>query len=138
MPLPIVGNPAYGLLMLVGIAVSALVWSRMVRPAPEMVLVYAGGLLGALLGAKLVFLIVEWPLHAGATDFWMQALVGRTITGGLLGGYGGVEIAKRLIGHTQPTGDGFAVVVPIGLTLGRIGCFLSGCCLGCACEPSPR
>ncbi|MCX5661004.1 MAG: prolipoprotein diacylglyceryl transferase [Planctomycetota bacterium] len=128
------GNPAYGLLMLAGIACSAWVWSRLTKPSPELSIVYMGGLLGALLGAKLVYLLAELPLHRGEPDFWMQALVGRTVTGGLLGGYVGVELAKRLIGHTRPTGDLFAVIVPMGLVFGRIGCFISGCCLGQRCQ----
>jgi len=46
-----------------------------------------------------------------------------------------VEIAKRLLGYRTPTGDLFAIVAPIGIALGRIGCVLHGCCLGRACEP---
>jgi phosphatidylglycerol:prolipoprotein diacylglycerol transferase len=51
----------------------------------------------------------------------------------LLGGYLGVEWGKRLCGYEQATGDGFALVVPGALALGRIGCWVSGCCAGRAC-----
>ena len=60
----------------------------------------------------------------------MDLLVGKTITGALLGGYGAVEWAKRRVGYLEPTGDYFAAVVPIGLMLGRVGCYTHGCCLG--------
>jgi phosphatidylglycerol:prolipoprotein diacylglycerol transferase len=53
----------------------------------------------------------------------------------LLGGYTGVEIAKKATGYSKATGDLFAIVAPIGIILGRIGCLLHGCCLGRACEP---
>lgn len=134
--LPIIGNPLYGLLALVAIGTSAIVWSRVTRPTPELTMVYMGGLLGALVGAKVVYLLAELPLHAGEQDFWLQALVGRTVTGGLLGGYLGVEGTKKLVGHRSPTGDLFAVVVPMSLVFGRVGCFISGCCLGQRCEPA--
>ena len=47
-----------------------------------------------------------------------------------------VEIAKSLLGYSRATGDWFALVAPIGIMLGRIGCLLHGCCLGAACEPA--
>jgi phosphatidylglycerol:prolipoprotein diacylglycerol transferase len=50
--------------------------------------------------------------------------------------YLGVIVAKRLLGYTAATGDWFAIIVPIGIMLGRIGCFINGCCLGRVCEPS--
>jgi phosphatidylglycerol:prolipoprotein diacylglycerol transferase len=49
--------------------------------------------------------------------------------------YLGVIIAKRLLGYTGVTGDWFAIIVPIGIMLGRVGCFLNGCCLGRVCKP---
>ena len=42
----------------------------------------------------------------------------------------GVEAMKKLVGHDQSTGDAFAVILPVGLVLGRVGCWLHGCCLG--------
>jgi phosphatidylglycerol:prolipoprotein diacylglycerol transferase len=129
-------NPSYGVLMIVGLVVSAFLWSRIARPQPEMVMVYAAGLLGALVGAKAGYLLAEWPFHAHDPNLLLELLTGRTITTGLVGGYLGVELGKKLIGHRKPTGDIFAVIVPAGLFLGRIGCFLHGCCLGVACEPA--
>jgi phosphatidylglycerol:prolipoprotein diacylglycerol transferase len=46
-----------------------------------------------------------------------------------------VEIAKKFTGYEKATGDLFAIVAPIGIILGRIGCLLHGCCLGRVCEP---
>jgi phosphatidylglycerol:prolipoprotein diacylglycerol transferase len=125
-------SPAYGVLLLVGLLTSAWLWSRLGRPRPEMLLVYAAGLLGAFLGAKLGYLLAELPFHLRDANVFEQALTGKTITTGLLGGYAGVEIGKKLVGHRKATGDLFAVVVPVGLFFGRIGCYLHGCCPGIA------
>jgi len=46
-----------------------------------------------------------------------------------------VEIAKSLVGYSAVTGDWFALVAPVGITLGRIGCWLHGCCHGIECPP---
>ena len=65
----------------------------------------------------------------------LALLSGRSITGGLLGGYAAVEIAKRIVKYPRATGDVFAIIAPIGLILGRIGCLFSRCCPGAVCEP---
>ena len=66
-------------------------------------------LCGGVLGAK----VAEWALVLGA-DFWRRPLEffalqsgGRTILGGVLGGWIGVEIGKRRLGH--PALDGRSV-----------------------------
>ncbi len=123
----------YGWLMLAGIGVSLLFWARLARRDDRLILVYIGGLMGAFLGAKLVYLAAEGWIHWGHGDRWMKWATGKSITGALLGGYAGVEIAKRFIGYTGVTGDWFALIVPIGIMLGRIGCLFQGCCLGRIC-----
>ena len=40
---------------------------------------------------------------------WVIWATGKTILGALLGGYAGVEAAKKWTGYTQPTGDWFAL-----------------------------
>ena len=55
---------------------------------------------------------------------------GMSVLGGILGGFIGVEIFKLIIGHRESTGDAFAVAIPIGHLVGRIGCLLGGCCYG--------
>ena len=73
-------------------------------------------------------------MFASSPDHWKIWATGKTIVGALLGGYLGVETAKKAVDYTQPTGDLFALVAPIGIIFGRIGCLLHGCCLGQECS----
>ena len=129
-------TPAYGLLTIAGIVISAIVWRSLPHARSIPPLIFVGGLIGAVLGAKLGYIFCELPFHFGRPDFWWNLFIGRTVLGGLFGGYLGVELAKRFLGHAQPTGDSFAICVPLGLAIGRIGCYLSGCCQGSPCRPA--
>lgn len=129
-------STAYGWLMLAGIFVSIALWSRVAKRDSRLVLIYIAALAGAFLGAKLVYLAAEGWLHWHDENRWLILATGKSITGALLGGYAGVEIAKRLLGYRGVTGDWFALIAPLGIMLGRIGCMLHGCCLGVACEQS--
>jgi phosphatidylglycerol:prolipoprotein diacylglycerol transferase len=129
------GQSPYTILLLAGIIVSLVVWTHLGRREPRLKLVYLGALLGAFTGAKLVYLAAEGWLFRDSPDRWLIWATGKTIVGALLGGYAGVEIAKKFTGYEKATGDLFAIVAPIGIILGRIGCLLHGCCLGRVCEP---
>jgi len=125
---------AYGWLMLAGIVVSILFWSRLARRDERLLTIYVAALIGAFLWAKVVYLFAEGYRHLGAPDMWLQLATGKTILGGLPGGYLAVEIAKRLVGYPGITGDWFATIVPFGIILGRVGCWFHGCCLGRICD----
>ena len=126
-------STAYGWLMLAGIFASIALWSRVAKRDSRLVIIYVAALAGAFLGAKLVYLAAEGWLHWHDEKRWLILATGKSITGALLGGYVGVEIAKCLTGYTSTTGDWFAIIAPVGIMLGRIGCMLHGCCLGRAC-----
>jgi phosphatidylglycerol---prolipoprotein diacylglyceryl transferase len=133
---PAVHSTAYGWLMLAGIVVSVALWSRMARRDERLVLIYVAALIGAFLGAKLAYLGAEGWLYWHDPNRWVILATGKSITGALLGGYAAVEIAKKSLGYTSATGDTFAIIAPVGIMLGRIGCMIHGCCLGRACEAS--
>jgi phosphatidylglycerol:prolipoprotein diacylglycerol transferase len=124
----------YTVVMLAGILLSGAWWWRRTTTRPHLRIIYLGGLLGAFLGAKIVYLTSEGWLHLGQPDMWLQFATGKSVLGALLGGYGGVELMKKHIGHREATGDWFAIIVPFSIALGRVGCVLHGCCLGQACE----
>jgi len=114
--------------------VSIIFWSRLARRDERLVLIYVAVLVAAFVGAKLVYLGAEGWLHWHDANRWVILATGKSITGALLGGYLGVEIAKRLLNYNGVTGDWFAIIVPVGIMLGRIGCMINGCCLGKVCE----
>jgi phosphatidylglycerol:prolipoprotein diacylglycerol transferase len=120
--------------MLAGILISLILWLRMGRRDPRLIYIYLGALGGAFLGAKLVYLAAEGWLHWHDENRWIQLATGKTILGGLIGGYLGVEVAKWLVGYQKPTGDWFALVAPFTIMLGRVGCLVHGCCLGRVCS----
>jgi phosphatidylglycerol:prolipoprotein diacylglycerol transferase len=130
------GSPygPYGWLMLAGIGVSFVFWWRLAKRDARLVFIYLGALGGAFLGAKLVYLGAEGWLHWRDQDRWIQLATGKSIVGGLLGGYAGVELAKYLLSYYSATGDWFAIITPVTIMLGRVGCWLHGCCLGRECE----
>lgn len=86
-----------------------------------------GCLLGAAIGNKAVYWVENphlWAAAAGSPALWLQ---GQSIVGGLLGGWLGVEAAKRCVRWQGPrTGDDFVPAILLGLVIGRLGCFLAG------------
>jgi phosphatidylglycerol---prolipoprotein diacylglyceryl transferase len=124
---------AYPLFFVLGWLAGGVVFYLEVRrrgwPVDKMFLVAAGCVLGALVGALLAgALFFDWRevlAHATAME-----LVGKSVVGGIAGGFIGVEIAKKLVRYPHSTGDAFAIAIPIGHAIGRIGCFLGGCCYG--------
>jgi phosphatidylglycerol---prolipoprotein diacylglyceryl transferase len=124
-------NPAYTLLMIAAVATGA--WlSR--RTQSQLALspgqrwgVGLGAFCGAMIGAKLPFVLANGPgMLSGAA--WFSD--GKTILCGLVGGYAGVELAKWALGIHVKTGDSFAVPVAAAIGVGRIACFVGGCCYG--------
>jgi phosphatidylglycerol:prolipoprotein diacylglycerol transferase len=102
-------------------AAAALVFWRMARrrgmATDETACVMAAGLIGGLVGANLVQLIAT-------------GLPGKSIEGGIAGGWLAVIWMKRQLGIGRPTGDLFALAIPAGDAIGRIACFVGGCCYG--------
>src|SRR3954452_25535905 len=116
------GRSPYTLLLAAGILVSLVIWIRLGRSEPRLITVYLGALLGAFTGAKIVYLLAEGWLFWDSPDRWLIWATGKTILGALIGGYAGVEIAKKAVGYDKATGDLFAIIAPIGIIFGRIGC----------------
>ncbi|MCB0444903.1 MAG: prolipoprotein diacylglyceryl transferase [Gelidibacter sp.] len=84
-----------------------------------------GAVIGAFIGSRLAGFF-ENPLIPISKENFIQLLNTKTIMGGLFGGLLGVEIAKKIIGETQSSGDLFTFPIIVGIFIGRIGCFLSG------------
>lgn len=88
--------------------------------------VLIGATAGALIGSKVVgnlenpFSLITQPFDF--KTFWQN----NTIIGGLSFGLLGVEIAKKIIGHQESTGDLMVYPLITAMFIGRIGCFLTG------------
>jgi phosphatidylglycerol:prolipoprotein diacylglycerol transferase len=126
----------YGWTMLAAIGASLWIWRRLFTKDPRLFQIYLGGLAGAMIGAKAVYILSEVWSDYHYPNFWARLLVGRSILGGILGGYAAVELVKKLVGYAESTGDRFAMVLPVSIAIGRIGCLNYGCCLGKVCEPA--
>ena len=88
--------------------------------------VLLGCIAGAALGNKLVFWLEVphlFPLYWNKPEIWFA---GQSMVGGLLGGLIGVELAKKISGITQSTGDNFVYPILLGIIIGRTGCFIAG------------
>ncbi len=89
--------------------------------------VMVGGLLGAIVGAKVLVLLQHLDLLQLHWQQWLLLLSqGKTVVGALLGAVLGVELTKSRIGLTQSTGDAFVFPLIAGTAIGRMGCFLTG------------
>ncbi len=98
---------------------------------PQRWTVLAAAAVGALVGSRLLGLAEQWPTvlqawHAGHLAALLFSPGGKTIVGGLLGGWLGVELVKRASGIRHRTGDLFALPLCVGIAIGRIGCFIAG------------
>jgi phosphatidylglycerol---prolipoprotein diacylglyceryl transferase len=133
MPAPS-GSPVYALMLLLGIVIGAVYWFRVSKTDGRLPLIYFGGLVGAFAGAKIAYLLSEGWLHVNDPLRWQLWLSGKSIIGALPGGWAGVEIVKRAMGYRAVTGDRFALLLPVPLILGRIGCLHAGCCMGIECS----
>jgi phosphatidylglycerol:prolipoprotein diacylglycerol transferase len=93
---------------------------------PQRWSIIAAATLGALAGSRLLGLLEQAPrMHIG----WAQVLTptgGKTIVGGLLGGWLAVELTKKVQHIETRTGDLFAIPLCLGILIGRIGCLLAG------------
>ncbi|MBD2204798.1 prolipoprotein diacylglyceryl transferase [Calothrix sp. FACHB-1219] len=89
--------------------------------------VIVGGLIGALIGAKMLVWLQHIDLiWQNQQQLLLLLLQGKTVVGALLGGLIGVEITKKILGIHQSTGDVFVFPLIVGTGIGRIGCFLTG------------
>ena len=79
-----------------------------------------------MLGAKSLAWLESWPVFSTHLHDYRVYAGGKTIVGGLLGGWIGVEIAKRFVRLQVSTGDAVVFAVIIGIAVGRFGCFLTG------------
>jgi len=85
-----------------------------------------GCVLGAILGSKAAVWLQQPAAFVAGLRSPSLLWNGQSIVGALIGGWLGVEIAKRIFGIRHSTGDAFVTPLVAGIAIGRIGCFLAG------------
>lgn len=86
----------------------------------------ASALVGAALGSKILFWFCDPVLSLAHWNDPFYLIGGKTVVGGLIGGWLAVEFAKKRLGVTLSTGDRFVPSILLGTAIGRVGCFLTG------------
>lgn len=85
---------------------------------------------GGVAGSWILYLIVEW-VRTGSPLPALSRGGGFVFLGGPAGGAGAVILGARVLGvSARRFADLGIAALPAGHALGRIGCFLGGCCYG--------
>jgi phosphatidylglycerol---prolipoprotein diacylglyceryl transferase len=85
-----------------------------------------GAILGAAIGSRLSWWLEDPSVAFAHFPDAIAMMQGKSILGGLLGGVVGVEIAKWRVQLRDSTGDAFVWPIIVALSIGRIGCHLTG------------
>lgn len=88
--------------------------------------IFIGAAAGALLGSRALGLLEHPDLLAHPPGGWLYYFTNKTIVGGFLGGLVGVELVKSRLGVKASSGDLMVFPLLLGLSIGRLGCLLSG------------
>ena len=149
---PVYGLPirGYGTMLLLAVAAALLLAMHRARRRgldPGMVINLAFWIiLPGILGARLFHVIEYWPVHYGPVlreqgcAAALAAVVnisagGLVVYGSLIGGLlGGAAFIVRYGFPFWATLDLITPSLALGLAIGRLGCFLNGCCFGGACD----
>ncbi len=140
--------PLYGPLILIGCILGLMiaVYRPVRRDLPRQDIFFSAlyALVGAVIGAKLLYLAISLPtlIAAHGQSGWtldeITALFthGFVFYGGLIGAVGGVYIySKQFRLPTWHLLDSLIPSVPLIHAIGRIGCFCAGCCYGMHAVP---
>jgi phosphatidylglycerol:prolipoprotein diacylglycerol transferase len=142
--IPGVGLPifGYGLMLFLAFLVSMnlAAWrAKREKLSPELIFdlalwVFVGG----LLGARIFYVAQYWGIRVHSLwdvlKIWEGGIV---FYGSVMGGTAAFFLYRAL--RPFPLGPVLDVVAPslaVGIALGRVGCFLNGCCYGDLCDPA--
>lgn len=138
-----IGNlsiPTYGLCLVAGALLAFLLlrytwrFRKITRNDAIYTAFYA--VIGGLIGAKLLYIIVELPAIIENPRILLGMIFGGAVFyGGLIGGIiGGVLYTRRYKTGVLDTADVLLPSLVLAHAFGRVGCFFAGCCYGMVCE----
>ncbi len=128
--------PIYGICFFGGIIIAAAVGLPLSKlrkiDAFDFVCSAVYCMIGAIVGSKLLFLVVSCKEIIEMQIPILAAIKGGFVFyGGLIGGFFGLCIyGKQFHISLRPYFSLYATVLPLGHSIGRIGCFFGGCCYG--------
>ena len=130
---------AYGVMLLVAFVAGA--WwtahsaTREEMPLPEVIDVALLALVGSIIGARVVYVILEYDQFQSLGDIVNLWSGGLSFHGGLAGALLATWPYIRYRGRSFLVAlDQFAPGIALGYAFARIGCFLNGCCHGHATD----
>lgn len=134
--------PSYGLCMAAGILLSSYIaaaGAKRQRLDINSLIVIAACAVGmGLFGAKIFYLFASCNIEAVLArmlkgDISDLTSGGQVFYGGLIGGVAGALIGGIIAGEKERFSEYcnvLALSIPLGHAIGRVGCFLGGCCYG--------
>lgn len=151
LPYITIGNfqlPMYGLCILTGAVLAMLLALRRAKrtriSSDDLLYSVCYTVIGAMLGAKLLYVITAWDTIVANADYYFGSFAGFreffgygfVFYGGLIGGL--AVFIPYCLRHKLDLGDMIALIipcVPLVHAIGRIGCFCAGCCYGVPMDP---
>jgi phosphatidylglycerol:prolipoprotein diacylglycerol transferase len=135
--IPVLGWPVFsygvmlGLSIIVGWYLTMYLAERNGLPRKTMGSCYFWGIIGALAGARLLYLVTNPEHLTGPADMLNLRQGGLVAYGGFLGALGTCAVFCRIKKiNLWAWADATAAPIVLGLAITRVGCFLYGCCFG--------
>lgn len=128
------GVPSYSVFMLLALLTGILVYILDARRrntlSDNSFYILISAVTGGAIGSKVPMIVLYGREIAAHWPDLGILLSGRSIVGALVGGSIGVYLVKRFLKLQGRRGDPFAPAMAAGIAVGRLGCFLRGCCYG--------
>lgn len=127
---------SYGFMLMLAFLAGTLVATRVARQrgiAPEVVLdLVAYLLIAALVGSRALYVALQWDyFRDNQSEIGKIWTGGLTYYGGLIGGVlAGAWFCRRRQLSFLAVADALMPSLALGYAIGRVGCFLNGCCYG--------
>ena len=132
---PVVGNAyaysaCYQLAIAAGVLLTIFTLVRRRSMSAEWLLLLAACLVAGVVGSKLATLPLREVLDGARHTGLLPQTTRKSFLGAVFGGLIGICIARRCLGFRTSVLDVLAIPLLISLAVGRVGCFLTGCCFG--------